>query len=69
MTTGCACGTSGCGGIAPTRGGSCARCQIEAMPSGLARTVREALYGVLYGRDIQAAERFGPCDRSAEAGS
>jgi hypothetical protein len=39
------------------RGGSCARCQIEAMPSGLARTIREALYGVLYGRDLEGGPR------------
>jgi hypothetical protein len=69
MTTGCRCATPGCQGLTPQRGGTCMHCQIEATPEGVARTIRSALYGVLYGRDIQAVERFGPCDRSTEAGS
>jgi hypothetical protein len=68
MTTGCTCGTPGCGGIAHERGGQCPRCQIEAMPPGAAWTVKQIFCTGLYGRDIEGGSlRLISNDR--EAGS
>jgi hypothetical protein len=68
MTTGCSCGTPGCGGIAHERGGQCLRCQIEATPPGAARIVKQIFYTALYGRDIEGGSLRLICN-DREAGS
>jgi len=60
MTTGCDCGTPGCGGTAHEPGGRCARCQTEAMLAGAGRTLGQIVQAALYG---QAA---APGGRSAD---
>ena len=68
MTTGCTCGTPGCGGLAHERGGQCPRCQIEAMPPGAARVVKQILCAALYGRGIEGGSLRLVCN-DREAGS
>ena len=69
MTTGCVCPS--CGGLTPQRGEPCRGCEIDAMPSGIGKTVSAAAHRILYGERIQAAEMLGPggAGRGAEAGS
>lgn len=43
--------------------------QTEAMPRGLARTAKELIHGVLYGRDISADDAFGGRHADREAGA
>ena len=69
MTTGCTCRTPGCGGLAPQPGGRCPGCQTAAMPPGAARTLREIVQAVLYGRDISAEAAITPRATGKEAGS
>lgn len=69
MTNGCICGSPGCGGLAHERGGRFPRCQVEAMPAGTARTAREIIHRVLYGRDADIADvTGGRGGRGREAG-
>ena len=56
MTTGCICGKSGCGGLAHDRGGRCPRCEIEAIPAGAGRVVRQIIHTALNGPDMRERE-------------
>jgi hypothetical protein len=69
MTTGCACSTPGCGGITYGPGDRCTRCEIEAMPPGAGRALRQVVHAVLDG--TRATRGTGPGDRGTtkEAGS
>jgi len=59
MTTGCACGTPGCPGIAPEPRGLCPDCRTEAMPPGLRRLVRQAVIAVLGPPELAAVDLLG----------
>jgi hypothetical protein len=69
MTTGCACGSPGCGGIASAPGEHCARCQVDAMPPGAGRTLQQLVHAVLYGADVPRALQPGGRDTEREAGA
>ena len=69
MTTGCTCGTPGCGGVAPERGGTCRNCQIGITPQGAARTLRGLIHTALYGRDAVADGGIVWQQADREAGS
>jgi hypothetical protein len=69
MTTGCTCGTAGCGGIAPEPGGQCPDCHTGAMPAGPARTVTQIIHTALYGSDISAGDVIGRHQAGKEAGA
>jgi hypothetical protein len=69
MTTGCTCGTAGCGGVAHEPGGRCPDCQTEAMPPGAARTVRQIIQAALYGSGITAGAVSGGRCAEKEAGA
>ncbi len=49
MTTGCACGTPGCRGLAPARGQKCQECRIAAHPNPVFRAVLRAISRALTG--------------------
>ncbi len=59
MTTGCACSTPGCPGIAPEPRGLCPDCRTEAMPPGLRRLVRQAIIAVLGPPELAAVDLLG----------
>jgi len=59
MTTGCACGTPGCPGIAHEPRGLCPDCRTEAMPPGLRRLMRQAVIAVLGPPELAAVDLLG----------
>jgi hypothetical protein len=59
MTTGCACSTPGCPGVAPDPHGPCPDCRTEAMAPGLRRLVRQAIVAVLGPPDMAAVDLLG----------
>ena len=69
MTTGCTCGTPGCGGIAPMPGGTCRNCQIGITPQGTARTLRGLIHIALFGRNAAADGGIVWQQADREAGS
>jgi hypothetical protein len=69
MTTGCACGSPGCGGIAAGPGESCARCQVDAMSPGTGRALQRIIHAVLYGADVPRGVQPGGRDTQKEAGA
>jgi len=69
MTTGCTCGSPGCGGIAPGPGERCPRCQIDAMPRGAGRTLQQIIHAVLYGAGEPRALQPRGRDTQREAGT
>jgi hypothetical protein len=69
MTTGCVCGSPGCGGIASEPGGRCAGCQVDAMPPGAGRTVQQIIHAVLYGADVPRGVQPGGRGTQKEAGA
>jgi hypothetical protein len=69
MTTGCTCGSPGCGGIAHEPGGRCPACQTDALPPGAARTVRQIIQAALYGSGITVDAAAGGRQAGKEAGA
>jgi hypothetical protein len=59
MTTGCACGTPGCPGVAPEPRGLCPDCRTEAMAPGLRRLVRQAIIAVLGPPELAGVDLLG----------
>jgi hypothetical protein len=56
VTTGCNCRTPGCAGISYDPGGKCGRCEIDAMPPGTGRTLRQIIYTALNGCEPRTGE-------------
>jgi hypothetical protein len=69
MTTGSNRATPGRRGAVPTPGDQRGRREMGALPSGPGRALRSLLHQLVHGRDPEPGITFGPCDRSAEAGS
>ena len=56
MTTGCNCRNPGCTGITCDPGARCRRCEINAMPPGAGRTLRQVIHTALNGRQPRPGE-------------
>jgi hypothetical protein len=69
VTTGCTCGTPGCGGVAPAPGGRCPQCETAAMAPGPARTVRQIIHTALNGPDLTTGDVTGGRQAARHAGS